>query len=322
MYKEGQHHHIDGGATVAGRDQKNDNVHNTSITQAGLAEQLKHLNWVNRPTKTEPCEEEQSDKKICPMPSCKNEVRRGRYCNSCQKRKESLNKSLAQQGIRLPTQRKVRSSSIDNLSAVAPIPFVAGKHRDMEEHEQLQNDMMIGSRKKYRTEDHDGSLPHASELLSVVGTLCSRTMPELPFSSMQPRADPFHPAEDRLSRSSSLSSLNESGFSSNYHSNSSSTMSINSLLSPPSPTQDRSRSSSFSDGDSMDIDTPRPTGRYFTMEDQVILQRKIMEDRIAKLDDVIVELAGGEQQASRLLRKYLTSPIGKMRLSGQNPNGQ
>lgn len=104
---------------------------NVPLSQAELAEQLKQLNWVQRVTKTEPCDEvDNADKKICPMPSCKNEVRRGRYCNSCQKRKESLNRTLAQQGIHLPTQRRVRhSTSIDNLTSLAQTPnFVVGKH--------------------------------------------------------------------------------------------------------------------------------------------------------------------------------------------------
>jgi len=257
---------------------------------------------------TKPEEEPQNERKICPMPSCRNEVRRGRYCNSCQKRKESLNRTLAQQGIHLTNQRRVRNStSIENLTSLAQTSFVFGKQPN----EATSGDVMIGSRKKYKAEDE-----------AVVTK---------PLAISEP-IYPVHHAPDSLyhqdlTRSSSLSSLSEGGFSSNYHSNSSSTMSINSLLSPASPTQGRSRTSSISsETDSMDVDTSRPTGRYFTMEDQLLLQQKIMEDQITKLDEALVELAGGEQQASRLLRKYLTSSVGRTRLapsgSSQNPNGQ
>lgn len=221
------------------------------------------------------------------------------------KRKESLNRTLAQQGIHLTNQRRVRNStSIDNLASIAQTSFVFGKQPN----EATTGDVTIGSRKKYKVEDE---VLQANRPLAI-------SEPIYPVH----HADPFS-AQDHLIRSSSLSSISEGGFSSNYHSNSSSTMSINSLLSPASPTQGRSRTSSISsETDSMDIDISRPVGRYFTMEDQVLLQQKIIEDQIVKLDEVLVELAGGEQQASRLLRKYLTSSVGRTRLSAQNPNGQ
>ncbi|PRP79569.1 hypothetical protein PROFUN_12830 [Planoprotostelium fungivorum] len=283
------------------------------LSQMELTEQLKQLNWTHRKADSSTMEEEHGDKKICPMPHCRNEVRRGRYCNSCQKRKESLNRTLAQQGIHLPTQRRMRgSTSVENLSHLVNAAQTAGKM----ETTTTPMDVII-ARKKYRSESMS-SLP-------TFPTSDFRTLVPLePHPNQHPinaSDDPFN-SKPTLSRSSSTSSISdEAGFSANYHSNSSSTMSIHSLLSPSSPDQDRSRTSSFSsnaDETPMEVEALR---KAHSLEEQQLLQKRLTEERILKLDRVLIELAGGEQQAGRLLKKYLTSSLGRLRLTN-NPSTQ
>eukprot|EP01117_Protostelium_nocturnum_P004803 TRINITY_DN1743_c0_g1_i1.p1 TRINITY_DN1743_c0_g1~~TRINITY_DN1743_c0_g1_i1.p1 ORF type:complete len:318 (+),score=79.32 TRINITY_DN1743_c0_g1_i1:341-1294(+) len=283
------------------------------------------------------------DRKTCPMPNCKNEVKRGRYCNSCQKRKESLSRSMAQQGIHLNQHRKMKASSSSeslgskNLQLTLPPPVPTSSANRKGSGGWDPATILIEANKKHRSSEdlfkgvgtmQPIKLPHASEILAV-GSMREESDPMDIYSpSITRNRSVTIPQESpRLSRISNSSSF--SGMVKEEEPKENKVMRINSILSPSSPLAQRQR------------EAQQPQLTYFQPITQLhpetnnqlplipsyqsVQQSSLEEERgrfndlhagemIQWIDSMLVEVSGNNHEATKLLKRYLGSSIGRNRL--------
>jgi len=221
--------------------------------------------------------------KMCPMPACKNPVRRGRYCNSCQKRKESLNRTLAMEGIHLPSAKTRRGKKGPDSSAQESPEKVVRKQR------KKQRNDADGASDDAESINHlmnqDDELRRRSAGVSI-SSLLSQPSPPNPLQvPPQLTSLPLHQSTPKMPTPlSGLSSL----------------PTLTSMMGQVNP----------------QMNMPSPRG--YVTPPLMSQMAKLEEDRMSTLkrfDTIMVEFAGNDDEASQLLREYIQSAFGRRRLA-------